>query len=1292
MKKILQFVCLISIGTANIYAQNTIVTNDPLLPALNGTNDRAFWSRRGNTPLQGTNNIFGTLYNASIYHYTSNSFKMKLNGDYTYAVNGFNAARNGYLLIGQEQPFGGGIPFGYLQNKGAFSRLHLHDNASVGGFYDVESGYRPWMRNGVYFSGFSDAGYLGQKSNGFDNTDMIFTWSDNSGQDNMTFAFTRFTGLAPNSTTVTSGDLTGEGINGREVMRFAASGNIGMGPRFDAGNPPASDLHIRSENLTSSFLLIDNQEALASNPTATSATNGGLFGMLGNANPLLNGNILLYNQENRHLLLGTNYGVNPVTTTPSNANEKVRITAVGTPTDLPVGGYGVYNPFGRPLADTYVAISANPANSIKRPTSLLQMGDDMDPSSGVRNWMYTGTMISRETDHLFIGLKNEGLNRNDAVIAWGDDDLVGSPGIGPDNLRFIFTETTVFGNTTATDNDGAEVGRFVPSCNGCPVQKASFGIGDFSPTSSQPYGNPNYIGATLDIDGDLRVRTVTPNPALNRVLVIDPLDQNRVHYRDISNLYNSNNGIYNNNNLFQWGVSCADPNFATNVAAFGINTDRSLQLTADFHFFDPSLVGGCIGIGSTPATNCTPLQNRLVIEALGPDQSGIRLMDLTFSSPASANNGKVLSVDNDGDIILVDNGAANNGLYSNNGILQLGVDCNNPNFNVVYPGQGFNDDRAIGLTGNNLIFDGNGGGQVGIGMGPCSAVNNRLEITGLGPDQSGLRFTNLTINSPSFTPAPGFEQYLTVTLDGDVVLANLPPSAGGIVTADNGLIINNPGNVQLGQINSGSGVLAGAQLLRDSEIPMNGFNMIFYGIGNPGNNIFSIGQENSFGNPLLTAKNFVFNDTENNAGLFYTKVGNLTGTSNALVPGVVGVMGKTENLNGGAPTSTRSMTGVYGHADGANNTANYQHHLYGVYGQATHKTNSALTVAHGVYGTVNSLGTAGISYGGYFRSYVTNGTTNYGVKGEANFGTASNIGGWFNASGANATGVYCTASIGSGNNAIIINGEGFQIAGGNNFSDSLIKTNVQDLTNATQILSQLDPKTFEFRYNDFPTINFDHDSHFGVIAQDVEDVLPTLVGVGTIPAVLDSNNNIIYPAQTIKTVVYEEFIPILIAGFNEQSEKITSQDSIINSQDSVISNLQSQLNNFQTQLNDMMAMINNCCAQGNNLNTPDINNNQNQYNVTNIEVKLTDNDCVLNVNSPNPFRDNTTINYVIPETANFAQIIFYNSLGQAIKIVDINDKGAGRLNVYGEDLRSGMYSYSLIIDGNVCETHKMIKQ
>lgn len=93
-----------------------------------------------------------------------------------------------------------------------------------------------------------------------------------------------------------------------------------------------------------------------------------------------------------------------------------------------------------------------------------------------------------------------------------------------------------------------------------------------------------------------------------------------------------------------------------------------------------------------------------------------------------------------------------------------------------------------------------------------------------------------------------------------------------------------------------------------------------------------------------------------------------------------------------------------------------------------------------------------------------------------------------------------------------------------------------------------------------------------------------------------------------------------------------------------------------------------------------------------IDIELSDKDViVLNQNVPNPFAEQTSISYYIPEKSGFAQIIFNDMKGQIIKVVDIKTKGKGQLNVFANDLSTGMYSYSLFVDGKLADTKKMLK-
>ena len=54
-------------------------------------------------------------------------------------------------------------------------------------------------------------------------------------------------------------------------------------------------------------------------------------------------------------------------------------------------------------------------------------------------------------------------------------------------------------------------------------------------------------------------------------------------------------------------------------------------------------------------------------------------------------------------------------------------------------------------------------------------------------------------------------------------------------------------------------------------------------------------------------------------------------------------------------------------------------------------------------------------------------------------------------------------------------------------------------------------------------------------------------------------------------------------------------------------------------------------------------------------------------------------------------MIFYNNNGTILNTVKINATGEGSLLVYGSDLMSGIYRYSLVVSGKTISTKQMVK-
>jgi hypothetical protein len=93
-----------------------------------------------------------------------------------------------------------------------------------------------------------------------------------------------------------------------------------------------------------------------------------------------------------------------------------------------------------------------------------------------------------------------------------------------------------------------------------------------------------------------------------------------------------------------------------------------------------------------------------------------------------------------------------------------------------------------------------------------------------------------------------------------------------------------------------------------------------------------------------------------------------------------------------------------------------------------------------------------------------------------------------------------------------------------------------------------------------------------------------------------------------------------------------------------------------------------------------------------IDVTLDSKNNTLEQNVPNPFTETTTIAYNIVSGFSRAEIIFSTMKGEIIKTVQLKNAGKGQINVAASFIARGVYSYSLIVDGKLVETKKMVKE
>jgi hypothetical protein len=80
----------------------------------------------------------------------------------------------------------------------------------------------------------------------------------------------------------------------------------------------------------------------------------------------------------------------------------------------------------------------------------------------------------------------------------------------------------------------------------------------------------------------------------------------------------------------------------------------------------------------------------------------------------------------------------------------------------------------------------------------------------------------------------------------------------------------------------------------------------------------------------------------------------------------------------------------------------------------------------------------------------------------------------------------------------------------------------------------------------------------------------------------------------------------------------------------------------------------------------------------------------LQQNVPNPFNQQTVINYNVAANAGVAMITIYDLNGRQIRSEQLNQRGNGQLVINANELSPGMYIYALIVDGKAADSKRMI--
>lgn len=209
-------------------------------------------------------------------------------------------------------------------------------------------------------------------------------------------------------------------------------------------------------------------------------------------------------------------------------------------------------------------------------------------------------------------------------------------------------------------------------------------------------------------------------------------------------------------------------------------------------------------------------------------------------------------------------------------------------------------------------------------------------------------------------------------------------------------------------------------------------------------------------------------------------------------------------------------------------------------------------------------------------------------------------------------------------------------------SDERYKTNIKDLK-GLETIKKIRGVSYDLRYDKYSNINEEEHNYYfknnyGFIAQELEKITPNLV-------------HRLNDSLGTYTVNYIGIIPLLVESVKEL--------------DFIIENLNTEI----SLLKQEVKTLKNKCIES-------------EFSKQDFKAKLFQ-------NKPNPFNVETTINYEIKGEYNSAWIYLYNFQGSLINKY-LLQKNSNSINVSSNNLRPGVYYYSLYIDEIEIDTKKMI--
>lgn len=230
-------------------------------------------------------------------------------------------------------------------------------------------------------------------------------------------------------------------------------------------------------------------------------------------------------------------------------------------------------------------------------------------------------------------------------------------------------------------------------------------------------------------------------------------------------------------------------------------------------------------------------------------------------------------------------------------------------------------------------------------------------------------------------------------------------------------------------------------------------------------------------------------------------------------------------------------------SNGAHALVNDNYDAIGVAGYGANASNTGYKRNIGILGTTAVGAWDNIAVLGYQKGAFNGSGYGYGVMGEIEqTGTGSAFGVYAAAYGAGTGtkyGIYAFAS-GSGTRYagyfignVYVSGDFYYTGNFSATSDEKLKKNVKAIDNALDKVLALNPSGYEYKTNEYSSLNLASGNHYGFTAQGVQQVLPELVS----EKVIENANPMNKEDKTTTSylsVNYIEIIPFLTKAIQEQ--------------------------------------------------------------------------------------------------------------------------------------------------------------